>query len=71
METQHWIRVAFSCGYLDESTGRSLVDDLEQIGRLRQGMMDKAESFCSASRIAEESSVAESIDTEDPLTLDW
>ena len=55
METQRWTRVAFSCGYLDESTARSLVEDLEQIGRLLQGMMDKAESFCSAPRIAEES----------------
>jgi hypothetical protein len=71
METQRWTRVAFSCGYLDESTARSLVEDLEQIGRLLQGMMDKAESFCSAPRIAEESPAAEGIDTEDPLTPDY
>jgi four helix bundle protein len=70
METQHWTRVAFSCGYLDESTARFLVGDLEQIGRLPQGMMDKAESFCSASRIAEDTPVAETLAAEDSLTPD-
>jgi len=71
METQHWTRVAFSCGYLDESTARSLVEALEQISRLLQGMMDKAESSCSASRIAEDTPAAESMAAEDPLTPDW
>lgn len=70
METQHWTRVAFSCGYLDEPTARSLVTDLEQIGRLLQGMMDKSDLFCSASRIAEDSP-AESVAAEDALTPDW
>jgi 23S rRNA-intervening sequence protein len=53
MEKQHWTRVAFPCGYLEESTARSPVEGLEQIGRLLQRMMDKAESFSSAPRIAE------------------
>jgi hypothetical protein len=61
----------FSCGYLEESTARSLVEDFEQIGRLLQGMMDKAESFYSASRIAEDTPAAESMAAEDPLTPDW
>jgi four helix bundle protein len=71
METQHWTRVGFSCGYLDESTARSLVADLEQIGRLLQGMMDKAESFCSAPRISEDGPAVDSTDADDPLTPDW
>lgn len=71
METQHWTRVAFSCGYLDESTARSLVADLEEIGRLLQGMMDKAESFCSAPRIAEDGPLVDDTDVDDPLTPDW
>jgi four helix bundle protein len=61
METQHWTDVALSCGYLDDATARSLRTDLEQIGRLLQGMMDKAESFCSAPRIRE---------GDDPLSSD-
>jgi four helix bundle protein len=71
METQHWTRVAFSCEYLDEPTARSLVVDLEQIGRLLQGMMDKAGSFCSASRIAEDTPAEERMAAEGPLTSDW
>ena len=30
METQHWTRVGFSCGYLDESMARSLVEGLNK-----------------------------------------
>jgi four helix bundle protein len=66
METQHWMRVAFSCGYLDESTARSLVIELEQIGRQLQGMVDKADSFCSTSRIAEDPAT----EAGDPLAVD-
>jgi hypothetical protein len=33
--------------------------------------MDKAESFCSAPRIAEDCPAPESTDAEDPLTPDW
>jgi hypothetical protein len=71
MEKQHWTRVAFPCGYLEESTARSPVEDLEQIGRLLQRMMDKAESFSSAPRIAEDTAVAETLAAEDPLTPDY
>jgi hypothetical protein len=71
-QPQHWRRVAFSCGYLDESTARCLVGDLEEIGRLLQGMMDKAESFCSAPRVPEDSPAVGSMETDDdPLTPDW
>jgi four helix bundle protein len=71
METQHWTRVAFSCGYLDEPTARSLVTELEQTGRLLQGMMDKAESFCSASRVGESDPSVAYTDMEGRLTPDW
>src|SRR4029077_3471262 len=51
LETQPWIRVAFSCGYLEESAARSLVANLEEIGRLLQGMIDKADAFYSAVKV--------------------
>jgi four helix bundle protein len=72
LETQHWTRVAYSRGYLEESDARSLITALEEIGRLLQGMIDKAESFCSASRAAEaEASFLYKIaDTDDPLAFD-
>jgi len=53
LETQHWTRVAFSCGYLEESVARSVIASLEEIGRLLQGMIEKAGAFCSVSKVAE------------------
>src|ERR1700736_3837755 len=68
-ETQHWVRTAFTCGYIDRAMASSLMNDLEQVGRLLQGMMDKAESFCSSSRVGETAS-ADCGEREDPLIPD-
>jgi four helix bundle protein len=67
LETQHWTRVAFSCGYLDEQTARIAIANLEEIGRLLQGMIDKAETFCSVPRVAEAGFSYQSLDPDDPL----
>ena len=56
METQHWVDVAFDCQYLSEEIARELIQELSDTGRLLQGMIDKAASFCSAPSIQEESS---------------
>ena len=69
METQHWVRTAFSCGYIKKTVASALMNDLEQVGRLLQGMMDKAESFCSSSRVAE-ASLGDGGEWEDPLITD-
>jgi four helix bundle protein len=45
LETQHWTRIAFSCGYVEEAVARSVIATLEEIGRLLQGLIDKAETF--------------------------
>jgi four helix bundle protein len=45
-ETQHWIGVAFDCGYLTESQGRDFVDKCLEIGRMLGGMMSKSDLFC-------------------------
>jgi four helix bundle protein len=45
-ETQHWIGVAFDCGYISETQGREFVDKCLEIGRMLGGMMSKAELFC-------------------------
>jgi four helix bundle protein len=65
LETQHWTRVEFSCGCVDESAARSVILTLEEIGRLLHGMIDKAGSFCSASRVAETAFLYDG--AEDPL----
>ena len=70
LETQHWTRVAFSCGYLEESAARSLIASLEEIGRLLQGMIDKADLFCSASRVAETPFLYNGTDGDDSLAYE-
>jgi four helix bundle protein len=45
-ETQHWIDAALDCGYIDRSVRDELIAGYEEFGRMIQGMIDKAESFC-------------------------
>ena len=46
METQHWIGTALDCGYIDQKTEHQLVEKCLEIGRMLNGMMDKADMFC-------------------------
>ncbi len=46
METQHWIETALECQYIDQKTSTQLVDKCLEIGRMLNGMMDKANMFC-------------------------
>ena len=48
-ETQHWVDTALDCGYLTGQVRDELVDELEQIGRMLQSMVDKADLFCGPS----------------------
>jgi hypothetical protein len=70
LETQHWTRIAFSCGYVDEAVARSVIATLEEIGRLLQGMIDKAEAFCSVSRVAEAPFLYDGAEADDPLVFE-
>ncbi len=45
METQHWIGIAFDCGYLDRERATSLKATCEEIGRLLGSMITKADKF--------------------------
>jgi four helix bundle protein len=57
METQHWIDVASDCVYIAAENAQELLGELSDTGRLLQGMIDKAASFCSAIRTQEESPI--------------
>ena len=46
METQHWIETALECGYIDEKTSANLIQKCLEIGRMLNGMLDKANMFC-------------------------
>ncbi len=46
-ETQHWVDTAEDCGYLEKEQAGSLNADLNEIGRMINSMIDKANQFCS------------------------
>jgi len=47
METQHWVGEALECGYITSPDADHLTSNLEEIGRMLNSMIEKAESFCS------------------------
>ncbi|MDZ7262163.1 MAG: four helix bundle protein [candidate division KSB1 bacterium] len=48
-ETQHWIDTAADCNYLTEKEATVLLRQCEEIGRMLNGMINKADQFCSNS----------------------
>lgn len=52
METQHWVDEACDCQYLDSKQAEELTEELMQIGRMLNSMMDKAHSFCEQNKWA-------------------
>ena len=46
LESQHWIREAVACAYLDAGVGERLIHELESIGRMLNRMIARADSFC-------------------------
>lgn len=46
LETQHWIQVAVSCGYMQPAEATALIGRLLEIGRMLHSMMQKADLFC-------------------------
>jgi four helix bundle protein len=50
METQHWVREARTCEYLNSAQSEALLAELEQIGRMLNSMMEKSHLFCNQTR---------------------
>jgi four helix bundle protein len=48
METQHWVGEALDCGYISDAEAGKLNSGLEEIGRMLNSMMEKADSFCGS-----------------------
>lgn len=46
-ETQHWIDIAYDCGYLSETQATKLKVNFEEIGRLLGSMIAKSALFCN------------------------
>src|SRR5436190_21190796 len=49
LETQHWISEASDCGYISSADAIQLNSSLEEVGRMLNSMMEKADSFCGSS----------------------
>lgn len=66
METQHWIETAFEENYIDQKTSAQLMQKCIEIGRMLNGMMDKADMFCGEpSRTVREEATAYLIESDD------
>ena len=48
LETQHWVSEALDCGYLSPADAAQLNSGLEEIGRMLNSMIEKADSFCGS-----------------------
>jgi four helix bundle protein len=71
METQHWIETALDCEYIDQKTSLQLVDKCLEIGRMLNGMMNKADMFCGEPpRTVREESIEYFVKTDEFLTDD-
>lgn len=44
-ETEHWICIAEECGYVARNEAIAVRDELTQVGRMLQRMMDRASEF--------------------------
>lgn len=57
LETLHWLGTALDCGYVTATIAQELEERCAEIGRMLNGMMEKAELFCGDSpRVAREAS---------------
>ena len=45
-ETEHWIEIAYQCGYLSQVSYQELKDLSQEVGRILGGMIIKADRFC-------------------------
>ncbi len=46
LEAQHWLGEALDCGYISPADAEQLNSGLEEIGRMLNSMMAKADAFC-------------------------
>jgi four helix bundle protein len=71
METQHWIETALDCEYIDQNTSDQLVEKCLEVGRMLNGMMDKANMFCGEPPHTMREEAAEYlVDSDDDLSTD-
>ncbi len=66
METQHWLGEACDCHYIAPKQADELTEELLEIGRMLNSMMDKAQSFCGhGSFVVREDAMESMVETDD------
>lgn len=50
MATQHWIEIASDCGYIEQESAAQMVKRCAEIGRMLNGMVEKAGMLCDTSQ---------------------
>ena len=58
-ETQHWIEEATDCEYLSPEKRTEIVNELKEIGKMLNSMMNKSSSFCGENTYVVRESLAE------------
>ena len=51
LETQHWVGDAADCEYIAKEQENDLIEMLNEIGRMLNSMMKKADKFCGSDRV--------------------
>lgn len=50
-ETQVWLDVALSCGYINETTYSEIYERYNEVGRMLTGIINKSEEFSGSKRL--------------------
>ena len=66
METQHWLETAGRLNYATSEEIAPLVQELQNIGRMLNGMMAKSDSFCQTGPFAAKEETASYLDLPSP-----
>jgi four helix bundle protein len=45
LETEHWMEIALDCGYLTKEQSNVVLEQLSEIGRMLNSMINKADQF--------------------------
>jgi four helix bundle protein len=48
LETEHWMEIALDCGYLTKEQSNVVLEQLSEIGRMLNSMINKADQFCGS-----------------------
>jgi four helix bundle protein len=70
METQHWVSEALDCAYVTPTNATYLTSGLEEIGRMLNSIMEKADSFCGPLDSTLHESTVEYFTSPDETTTD-